>query len=218
MLGKLSEWYESGGRGPGTISDGNGDRGGKSYGLYQIALNPGTLSNFIQWMINSDDAIKRQYGTALNAHELASEAFDSVWLDIANNDGTTFARQQHEYIEYSHYGPVVRELKGLGLNIEKHSEALKDVLWSRAVHYPAYAAKLFKLALKWVPGYTSDWDLSYVDDKRFDYDLIVGVYEQAKIWNDEDNMGSAVYEGLANRFESEKQDALKLLMEELNNG
>ncbi|HFO7914780.1 TPA: hypothetical protein ACHK1J_005692, partial [Escherichia coli] len=34
-LGKTSERYESGGRGPGVISSGKGDHGGVSYGMYQ---------------------------------------------------------------------------------------------------------------------------------------------------------------------------------------
>jgi LysM repeat protein len=37
VLGTLSAKYETGGRGPGTVSTGAGDRGGVSYGSYQMA-------------------------------------------------------------------------------------------------------------------------------------------------------------------------------------
>src|SRR5688572_28910467 len=40
-LGKLSAKYETGGRGPGTVSTGAGDRGGVSYCSYQMASKMG---------------------------------------------------------------------------------------------------------------------------------------------------------------------------------
>src|SRR5262249_46471025 len=40
-LGSLSEKYESGGRGPGTVSTGKGDLGGVSYGTYQLSSKVG---------------------------------------------------------------------------------------------------------------------------------------------------------------------------------
>ncbi|HFP9633493.1 TPA: hypothetical protein ACHOQV_005292, partial [Escherichia coli] len=42
-LGKTSERYESGGRGPGVISSGKGDHGGVSYGMYQLSSKMGTV-------------------------------------------------------------------------------------------------------------------------------------------------------------------------------
>ena len=46
-LGKLSEKYESGGRGPGTVSTGVGDPGGVSYGTYQLASRVGRADEFV---------------------------------------------------------------------------------------------------------------------------------------------------------------------------
>ena len=40
MLGSLSSKYETGGRGPGTVSSGVGDAGGVSYGSYQMTSKP----------------------------------------------------------------------------------------------------------------------------------------------------------------------------------
>ncbi|HEY0366030.1 MAG TPA: LysM domain-containing protein, partial [Pyrinomonadaceae bacterium] len=40
-LGTLSAKYETGGRGPGTVSTGAGDPGGVSYGSYQMATKMG---------------------------------------------------------------------------------------------------------------------------------------------------------------------------------
>src|SRR5215211_8493937 len=46
-LGALSAKYETGGRGPGTVSTGAGDPGGVSYGSYQMATKMGTVARFI---------------------------------------------------------------------------------------------------------------------------------------------------------------------------
>src|SRR4026209_65745 len=47
-LGKLSAKYETGGRGPGTVSTGAGDRGGVSYGSYQMASKMGVPAKFVK--------------------------------------------------------------------------------------------------------------------------------------------------------------------------
>ena len=47
-LGDLSAKYESGRRGPGIISKGENDPGGKSYGTHQLSLNAGTLARYLK--------------------------------------------------------------------------------------------------------------------------------------------------------------------------
>ena len=49
VLGSLSSKYETGGRGPGTVSSGIGDAGGVSYGSYQMTSRPrgGTVARFV---------------------------------------------------------------------------------------------------------------------------------------------------------------------------
>ena len=52
LLGSLSSKYETGGRGPGTVSGGIGDAGGVSYGSYQMTSRPrgGTVARFVAWV------------------------------------------------------------------------------------------------------------------------------------------------------------------------
>lgn len=47
LLGSLSAKYESGNRGAGTVSGGKGDRGGVSYGQYQLASKLGRPAEFL---------------------------------------------------------------------------------------------------------------------------------------------------------------------------
>src|SRR5688572_947216 len=47
VLGKLSAKFDTGGRGPGTVSTGAGDFGGVSYGSYQMASKLGVVDRFL---------------------------------------------------------------------------------------------------------------------------------------------------------------------------
>src|SRR4051812_387517 len=46
-LGVLSAKFETGGRGPGTVSSGRGDPGGVSYGSYQMSSKRGVVGRFV---------------------------------------------------------------------------------------------------------------------------------------------------------------------------
>ena len=56
-------------------------------------------------------------------------------------------------------------------------------------------------------------NLSYIDDKRFDYDLIACIYDvcMTTAWNN-----SALRDSLNERFADEKFRALEMLQNELN--
>src|ERR1044071_2404337 len=78
MLGELSAKYETGGRGPGTVSTGAGDPGGVSYGSYQMATKMGTVARFIA---------QAGFPWAKDFQGLApgTAQFTAVWKRIATN-------------------------------------------------------------------------------------------------------------------------------------
>ena len=214
-LGDLSAAYESNGN-PGCVSSGAGDLGGISYGAYQLASNVGSVDAFIEWGINYG-GFYTNYANALNQYEVNSDGFIDEWKSLANDDYNGFLQMQHDYIKSEYYDTACRYLANNGLHADNHSDALKDVIWSRAVQYgPGNVVDLFNEALRYVPGYTNEWNLSWVDALRFDYDLIVGVYESNK--TDEwisDSLSEDVREGVYNRMEEEKQEALAMFTKEI---
>ncbi len=106
-LGKLSEKYESGGRGPGTVSTDKGDPGGVSYGTYQLASKIGR-----------------------------ADEFTKKWKELAEKDPKGLHAKEHAFIKETHYDPQVRRLeKDLKLDVTKRSAALRDVVWSVAVQH-----------------------------------------------------------------------------------
>lgn len=214
-LGSLSASYESNGN-PGCVSSGAGDLGGISYGAYQLASSVGSVDAFLEWGMNQD-GFYANYANALNQYEVNSDGFIDEWKSLASDDYNGFLQMQHDYIKSEYYDTACRYLANEGLHADNHSDALKDVIWSRAVQYgPGNVVDLFNEALRYVPGYTKEWNLSWVDALRFDYDLIVGVYESNK--TDEwisDALSADVREGVYNRMEEEKQEALAMFTKEI---
>ena len=81
---------------------------------------------------------------------------------------------------------------------------------------PGNVVDLFNEALRYVPGYSEEWNLYWVDALRFDYDLIVGVYESNK--SDEwisPRLDYDVRQGVYDRMDNEKQEALAMFMKEI---
>lgn len=138
-LGALSEHYESGGRGCGTVSGGHGDPGGVSYGLYQLASRTGTAAAFCA-------AEGAPWACELGKAP-GSSAFSAAWKAIAARDAEAFAAAQHAFIERTHYRPAVKAVKArTGHDLDSRPAALRDAVWSTAVQHGG-AAKILVRAV-----------------------------------------------------------------------
>ena len=191
-LGILSEKYEGGG--PATISTGEGDSGGASYGTYQLATNTGSVANFVAWLVMRSD-FGRDYGIALSHYQPGSREFSAEWLALAETDPDGFGRLQDEFVTPHYYDAAVAVTQERGIDTDNMPDALKCVLFANAIqHGPSNAGELL-----------AD---SYDDDP---VEWIRRIYD-AKI-NDPDWSSGApdLRSGLFARWENEKQDAIALL-------
>jgi hypothetical protein len=128
QLGSLSERYESGGRGTGTVSGGQGDPGGVSYGLYQLASKTRTVAAFLK-------AEGARWAAELGAAP-GSTAFSAAWKAIAAREAPAFSAAQHAFIERSHYRPAVAGVRqATGHDLDARPDALRDATWSTAVQH-----------------------------------------------------------------------------------
>jgi hypothetical protein len=129
-LGKLSERYESGGRGPGTVSNGKADPGGVSYGLYQLASKTGTLDAFLR------HEGKPWFVELVAGGKPGSAGFSAAWKAVAKRQPESFGRAQHAFIERTHYAPAVDAVKAkTGLDLAARHPAVRDAVWSTAVQH-----------------------------------------------------------------------------------
>lgn len=222
--------YEAGGD-PACISSGSGDLGGISYGIYQLASNTGAVDNFCQWAANYPDESLANYGRLLLEHTVNSEKFKTAWRAIGENDPEGFAKLQNDYAVAVYYNNAAAQLKKAGYDIETKTAAMQAVLMSRAVQYGAgnmvelYTEAVHTMFNSEQKDYSGWPNLTYVNDKQFDYDLIAAIYDflitetDNAAWNgrqmhspkDWANGSQDIIAGLKNRFIHEKADALELL-------
>ncbi|QZE55992.1 hypothetical protein pEaSNUABM52_00134 [Erwinia phage pEp_SNUABM_52] len=129
-LGAVSEQFESGGKGVGTVSTGRGDYGGVSYGKHQLATNNGSMMNFL----NSKEGqpfLQRFGGLAPG-----TEQFNSVYKDVANTQGAELDKAQSDYITRTHYAPLVAKTQNdVGVDLSSRGAGVKELLYSTAVQY-----------------------------------------------------------------------------------
>jgi murein DD-endopeptidase MepM/ murein hydrolase activator NlpD len=205
-LGALSAKYETGGRGPGTVSTGSGDPGGVSYGSYQMATKMGTASRFVTqsgfpW---SKDFQNLAAGTA---------QFTACWKRIATEQTDAFQKAQHEYIKKTHYDLLVAKiLSEDNLDVNTRSRALQDVVWSTAVQHGG-ATPIVHRACASLSCKQSDPD--------YDKQLICAIYAERGRRKPDGNLAyfskssPSVQTGVANRFKSEEKDAMAMLAKEV---
>ncbi|HEY8805422.1 MAG TPA: SH3 domain-containing protein [Clostridium sp.] len=147
-LGFISSKYEStvytenkltSVRNPGTVSNNAGDAGGKSYGLYQLSSNRGTLDVFLNYLKTHSDG--NQFYDKLNNAKIAdgnkyNRSFDTTWKQLATNNTSKFFELQHKFVKTKYYDVAASMLKDkYNFDISTKSLALKEALWSTAVQY-----------------------------------------------------------------------------------
>ena len=205
-LGKLSAKYETGNRGPGTVSSGAGDRGGVSYGSYQMASKLGVATKFVTQS-------GFPWTTDFQNLKAGSADFTACWKRIAKNEPDAFQRAQHDYIKKTHYDVQCAKIMSEdNLDVNTRCATLQDVVWSTAVQHGPKSSIVHKAIAKCTAART---------DPGFDEQLIRAIYaERGRKKAD----GTLVYfgrnsanvqKGVANRFKSELQDALKMLANDL---
>ena len=136
LLGSLSEKYESNGD-PGIISSGYGDQGGASYGAYQFASALGVPYDFVQWLENEHpDYFERLNSAYNNDGNAYGSNFNSEWRAIAEDNSEQFLQLQHSYVKVHYYDKTVDKLvNDIGFDVNEHSIALQNVVWSRSVQH-----------------------------------------------------------------------------------
>lgn len=130
VTGSVSAKYEA--SGPGVISSGAGDGGGKSYGSYQLASKKGSVNSFLNWLESNGNS---NYAKALTG-AVGSDEFDNNWKALAAKDPEGFAKVQKQYIKTQYYDPAAQRLKdNYDFDITGRSQAVKEMLWSNAVQF-----------------------------------------------------------------------------------
>lgn len=205
-LGSLSEEYESGGRGPGTVSGGHNDAGGVSYGVYQLASKTGTCAAFVK-------AEGKPWAGKFGVDKPGSPAFSAAWKVIAQAEPDMFRDAQHAFIERTHYRPVIKTVHDRkGLDLDGRSHAVRDAAWSCAVQHGGAATILIDAVDRTdAQAHRSDagYDRKLVEaiyDRRIDY--VLGVAKNPKL---PAGTRQQLVSITKNRYAKERAKALEML-------
>lgn len=167
-LGRLSARFETGGRGPATVSTDAGDASGVCYGSYQMtSAGGGTVARFIA---------QSEFPWRMRFVGLApgSASFTGQWLAIARAEPDRLHRLEHAFMKRTHFDPLVtRVCADEGLDVTVRSRALQNVIWSTAVHHGPNSPVVHRAiqALKQRGAFNTN-------AATFDRDLIVAVYQE----------------------------------------
>jgi len=218
----IAKKYESSGD-CGTVSTGYGDLGGISYGSYQLASNTGSVDSFLEFVQKYSDKSLANYGNILSQYDINSEEFIDKWKEFAYVDPYGFSELQDAYAMEKYYNPACEDLADNYYDVGDKSDAMKACVLSRSIQYGS--GNVVELFIEAVHKFGYD-NLSYVNDPKYDYDMIIHIYDflidecdQAyKVNNglyhspnDWVNGSYSVIGGLRNRFVNEKADLLNML-------
>lgn len=212
-LGGLSARFESGDAGIDVI--GYDETGGTSYGTYQISSRTGTMRRFVGYLEdNAPEWARRLKAAGPLDSGGRTGAVPREWQKIAAEDPRRFGKLQHDFIYETHYAPALEEIQErTGIDVNKQSQALQEVLWSTAVqHGPKGAANIFCKAIE------KNTDSKSGNSKAEDIsgqDLIHSVYaSRSRQFGSSTN---SVRNSVLRRFQEEKMLALTMLNQEGRN-
>lgn len=194
-LGSVSEHFESGGRGVGTVSSGAGDAGGVSYGKHQLASANGSMAKFLR----SDEGA--QFAPQFAGLQPGSAAFNQKYKEVVANNGEAFDQAQSNYIGRTHYAPQAAKVsEATGVDMSKRGKAVQEMLFSTGVQYgPGSSVVVNALKGKDVNSMSDADIVDTVQNYKAD---TVGQYFRSSSAN--------VQQSVANRAAKEKQALLTL--------
>lgn len=185
-LGIVSKRWESGSRGSYSISTGNGDPGGVSYGSYQFASKRGAVTPFVNTLPSEvqQNFVGKTPGTP---------EYNKAWTQSVDQLGEEeFHKYEHAYIKKLYYDKAANSINNnLGVNANNRCAGVQDMIWSCSVqHGPAGAASLFRNA--------------GVNDSMTDEEIINAVYtERSNLNRYFKSSGPSMKAGLQQRFQAE---------------
>lgn len=191
-LGSVSAQFESSGN-YGAVSNGTGDAGGKSYGIFQLSSKMGSLNTFLG---------SSTYASHFNGLAPGSPEFDDKWRSLANDPG--FAQEQLKYGQEKYYKPALDNLSSMGIDLSKRSQAVQELIMSTSVQYGPANNKLSRVL--------QGKDVSALSDAE-----IINLVQASKAENIRGDFSSSsedVQNGVLNRIEKERKTLLGMIPEQ----
>jgi len=207
-LGSLSMVYETScvpgqeGRAAAKVSSGQladrPDPGGISYGAYQLTSSAKGGRQVQAFLANEDLRWAQQF---IGLDPTQAGAFGNRWREIAAREPQAFLQAQHDYIERTHYDPVISGvLRHTGVDLNTHAFAVRDVVWSMSVQH-GRAEMLVSDAVRSLRGHIEPTNEGY------DRALIGALYDRREAYA----RANGFTDLINGRYVAERRDAIAML-------
>jgi hypothetical protein len=208
-IGALSAKYESGGRGPGTISSGRADPGGVSYGTHQLSSNGKMVDAFIA------SPMAARWSQRFRNLRPTTPEFDAQWRAVAAAEPAAFSAAQNAFLGRENYKRTVRGVaQDTGANLNGAANAVRQVAWSVAIQHGG-ARTILTAAVR-----RTDRSLRR-NDPSYQRALIGNIYDERAAYTERARLeelaigntkkAQGLENVIKNRFPQERADALRLL-------
>ena len=137
-LGVVAANFESSGN-PASISGGEGDYGGSSFGTYQLASFGKTTSSSSSPLSRFWNKYYASKHPGINPGNNA--AFKQAWVQEAKSDPNGFQSNEQSFMVGNYYKPLEDKLAG-ELDPDTHSRAAQESVFSTAIQYGPYTSVL----------------------------------------------------------------------------
>ena len=194
-LGKMSEKYETGGRGSETV--GWDKVGGTSYGKYQIASKVGAMTDYLKFLEQTGKgdiaAQLRASGIEKDTGSASGKSVD-LWKKLSASGA--LGDSEHEFIKKRSFDPAMAGLKDDKLRkMIEGNKGLQEMMWSTAVQHGG-------------GGASSIMNKVYKEGMKPE-DLVKAVY--AERGTKFGGSTEQVRAGVLNRFKNEQNDVFAML-------
>ncbi len=180
----------------GTVSSGAGDKGGVSYGAYQLASSD-AAGKQVQAFLKAEGAPWAAEFRGMDPSRRNGD-FAATWKQVAAQEPEKFFAAQHAYIQRTHDQPVVDHVKAAtGLDISSRSQPVQNAVWSMSVQH-GRAASLVDRAVRLAGPQGGQSDAEY------DRKLVNALYDVRD--NYVDALGQP---NLKTRYAQERKEALQ---------
>lgn len=197
-LGRISQKYESGGRGSETV--GWDSVGGTSYGKYQIASKVGAMDDYINFLSKTNPEAAKKLREAGPSDAGKEGTFAQVWRSMAKSG--ELGDTEHQYIKTRVYGVALRGVKDKSAReMIESDEGLREMFWSTSVHHgPSGAADIINRV--YTPGMSKE-------------EFIQSVYSERG--TKFESHTPDIQRSVKNRFISEQSDIMSLVGKPISN-
>lgn len=210
QLGYISAREESNGN-PGAVGLNPNDKGGASFGVWQLSSKMGTVDDFLNFIKDKNREIYLQLSESKKQDNNSyGENFISSWKEIAKNKHDLFYELQRLFIKRNYYDSFIKLAKKNNLNINYLLDynSTSNMIWSTCVQHGSGGA--IKIMKKITPITTMEHLIERIYEERLN--IIAKSYPP----NSPNPGVVSLYNGVKNRLENEKNEILRIYKRELS--